>query len=421
MHLCMENTEALAPEQIGAFLAGSAGIDFSGQSREQRYAWVQSTLIEQRYFSLGKKERGAVRALLAKVTGLSLPQITRLIRSYRDTGEIRVRRGVRRRFATKYTVKDLELLVEVDRAHQCLSGPATRRILEREWQVFGNQEYARLAEISVAHLYNLRRSVGYRQRASEFTQTRPSPIAIGERRKPDPQGRPGYLRVDTVHQGDWEGQKGVYHINAVDTVTQWETLGCVPRISEQFLLPVLEAMLHQFPFQILGFHADNGSEFVNRSVAQMLNKLLVEFTRSRPNRSSDNALVEGKNGAIIRKHMGYGHIASSHADRIQCFYTAHLNPYLNYHRPCGFAEVQLDERGRRRRRYRQQDYATPYEKLRSLPEAYRYLKEGLRWDRLDAFAYRLSDTEAARRMMRAKTELLHQCKLESPFPPRTPR
>ena len=107
-----------------------------------------------------------------------------------------------------------------------------------------------------------------------------------------------------------------------------------------------------------------------------------------------------------------------YADPIQRFYTAHLNPYLNYHRPCGFAQVLYDERGRRRRRYRTEDYATPYEKLRSLPEAHRYLKDGLRWELLDQFAYALSDTEAARRMMRAKAELLRTCKFESPFPPR---
>jgi len=415
----MENLDTLSPDRITEFLSGSAGIDFTGQSRTERYAWVQSSLAEQQYFSLSKKQRGAVRGLLARVTGLSLAQITRLIRGYRKEGEIRVHSRARWQFPTRYTREDLELLVEVDRAHQRLSGPATRRILEREWQVFGRKEYARLAEISVAHLYNLRHSMVYRQRAAEFTRTNPSPILIGERRRPDPQGRPGYLRVDTVHQGDWDGEKGVYHINSVDAVTQWEILGCTPRISEQHLLPVLEAVLHQFPFHILGFHVDNGSEYVNHLVAQLLNKLLVEeFTRSRPNRSLDNALVEGKNGAIIRKHIGYGHIPSEHADRIHRFYTAHLNPYLNYHRPCGFAQVKLDERGRRRRCYRQQDYQTPYEKLRSLPEAHRYLKDGMRWEILDGFAYALSDTEAARRMLRAKTELLRQCKLESPFPPR---
>jgi len=418
MRIRMENLEALTPDRMAEFLSGNAGIDFTGQSRAEKYAWLQDTLTAQRYFSLGKKQRGAVRALLSKVAGLSMPQITRLIRSYRSSGEIRVRTGARRRFPAKYTIEDLKLLIEVDRAHQRLSGPATRRIMEREWQVFGGKEYARLAEISVAHLYNLRRSIAYRQRAAEFTMTTASHVAIGERRRPDPQGAPGHLRVDTVHQGDWEGEKGVYHINAVDAVTQWEIVGCAAHISEPYLLPVLEAMLHQFPFRILGFHADNGSEFVNHTVAKLLNKLLVEFTRSRPNRSSDNALVEGKNGAIIRKHLGYGHIASEHADRIQRFYTAQFNSYLNYHRPCGFAHVKLDERGRRQRRYRQQDYATPYEKFRSLPEAHRHLKEGLRWELLDGFAYALSDTEAARRMMGAKTELLRQCKLESPFPPR---
>lgn len=416
----MENVGRLTPERIADFLSGSAEIDFTGQTRTERYAWIENTLIDQRYFSLGKKQRGAVRRLLGKVAGLSLPQITRLIRQYRRDGKVHANRSARRRFPVKYMEADVELLVEVDRAHQRLSGPATRRILEREWHVFGQQQYARLAELSVAHLYNLRRSTAYRQRAAEFSRTVPTATAIGERRRPDPQGAPGYLRVDTVHQGDWEGEKGVYHINAVDTVTQWEIVGCVARISEQHLLPVLEAMLHQFPFRVRGFHADNGSEYVNHQVAAMLEKLLIEFTRSRPNRSSDNALVEGKNGAVIRKHLGYGHIASEHAERIQTFYTAYFNPYLNYHRPCGFAQVQLDERGRRRRRYPTKDYATPYERLRSLPEAHRYLKEGMRWELLDRIAYATTDTAAARHMTAAKTTLLQRCKLESPFPPRFP-
>ena len=156
-------------------------------------------------------------------------------------------------------------------------------------------------QISVPHLYNLRHSLRYGKQAAAFEVTRPSPISIGERRKPEPQGRPGFLRVGTVHQGDWEGGKGVYHINAVDTVTQWQVVGCAGKISEQYLIPVLEAMLHQFPFPILGFHAGNGSEYFNHTVAWLLDKLQAEFTKSRACRSQDNALVEGKNGAIIRK------------------------------------------------------------------------------------------------------------------------
>jgi transposase InsO family protein len=119
-------------------------------------------------------------------------------------------------------------------------------------------------------------------------------VSIGERRRPDPQGRPGYLRVDTVHQGDQNSAKGVYHINAVDEVTQWQIVAACERISELWLEPVLQALLRQFPFRIRGFHSDNGSEFVNHTVARLLNKLLIEQTKSRPRHSNDNGLVETK-------------------------------------------------------------------------------------------------------------------------------
>jgi transposase InsO family protein len=251
-----------------------------------------------------------------------------------------------------------------------------------------------------------------------FEVTRPNPVSIAERRRPEPHGRPGFLRVDTVHQGDWNDEKGVYHINAVDTITQWQVVGCASRITEQFLLPVLEAILHQFPFRILGFHSDNGSEYINHQMAEMLEKLLAEFTKSRPNRSQDNALVEGKNGAVIRKLMGYGHIPRQHSEQVQKFYMAHLNPYLNFHRPCGFATVTVDARGKRRRQYKPADYATPYEKLKSLPQAEQYLKPHLGFAQLDKMAKSMSDTAWAKRMGAAKTKLLRACKIESPFPPR---
>jgi hypothetical protein len=414
----MQNAEGLKPEEIDDFVNGSSAIEFAGETTQEVYDWIAATLTKQEYFAQQKKQRGRVRALVSKLSGLSMPQVTRLIRRYHADGEIRVQRVGRQKFRVKYTVKDLELLIEVDRAHNWLNGAATRKIIQREWQVFGKQEYANLAEISVSHLYNLRNSVGYRQRAAEFTQTKPAGVAIGERRRPDPGGRPGYLRIDTVHQGDWDGVKGVYHLNAVDEVTQWEVLGCVERITEEHVLPVIEAMLHQFPFLVIELHADNGSEFVNHPLYQLLKRCAVKFTRSRPNRTSDNALVEGKNGAIVRKSLGYGHIPNQYADAIQRFYTAHFNPYLNYHRPCGFAQVGQDAKGRQQRRYLAEDYVTPYEKLRMLPNGQRYLKDELTWARLDQIAYAVSDTEAARRMMRAKTELLRCSKIESPEAPR---
>jgi len=418
MLLQMQNAENLSHEQIREFLASSRSIQFTGRGRVEIYAWTERTLRAQGYRSLGRRERGLVRAYALKVTGLSPAQMTRLIRTYLDTGKLEQKPYRRHQFPTRYTEQDIALLAELDRAHERLSGPATCHILRREYEQFGQKQYVRLAGISVAHLYNLRHSPRYRNQAAVWNPTRPTATAIGERRKPDPQGRPGFLRVDTVHQGDWDGAKGVYHINAVDEVTQWQVVGCVSKISEAYLLPVLEAVLNQFPFLVLGFHADNGSEYVNHTVARLLGKLQVEFTRSRACRSQDNALVEGKNGAVIRKHIGYGHISGTHAAALHRFYSEHLNPYVNFHRPSGFATVTVDTRGKRHRQYKAEDYQTPYEKLKSLAPAVVCLKPGLSWSRLDQIAAQCSDTESARAMNAAKARLLRQCKVTSPVPPR---
>jgi len=227
--------------------------------------------------------------------------VTRLIARYMASGRVRVTVYRRRRFPPLYTRADIELLASVDEAHETLSGPATRRILEREHLLYKRPEYVRLAGISVAHLYNLRKHSRYRERLLNYTRTRPTavgaPSGPGERRKPQPQGQPGFLRLDTVHQGDQPngGEKG----NAVDQVTQWEAVGSTRRISEAYLGPLLKHMMRQFPFRILGFHTDKGSEFINKTVAELLEKLLIEQTKSRPRQSGDNGLVETKNGAII--------------------------------------------------------------------------------------------------------------------------
>ena len=272
----MWNAESLSREQIREFLESSEPIEFAGSGRKERYAWVERVLAAQRYGELSKRDRGVVRAYVEKVTGMSASQTTRLIRTFLDRGVVRAAPYQRNRFSAWYTAEDVTLLAEVDRAHERLSGPATRRILQREYEQYGKKEYRRLAKISVGHLYNLRASARYRNQAAVFEATRSTAAAIGERRRPEPQGRPGFLRVDTVHQGDWDGAKGVYHINAVDTVTQWQVVGCASKISEAYLLPVLEAVLAQFPFMVSGFHVDNGSEYINHRVAEMMDKLRAE-------------------------------------------------------------------------------------------------------------------------------------------------
>ena len=407
----MQHAERLTLAEMREFLAASNTLSFAGAGRRQIYGLVERTLRAQQYLRLSKKDKGVVRRYLAKISGRSLPQITRLIRQYRHSGAVRVSPPQRRRFPRRYTPNDIALLAAGDAAHEGLSGPAVRHILRREYTVYNKAAYQRLASISASHIYNLRRRAAYRQHHVHHTKTRARGVSIGERRKPDPRGRPGYLRVDTVHQGDTETHQGLYHINAVDTVTQWQVVGCCETISEAHLIPVLEAILHQFPFRVRGFHSDNGSEFLNRRVEKLLNKLLVsEFTKSRAHRTTDNALVEGKNGAVVRKHIGHEPIAAEHATELQRFYTAHFNPYLNYHRPCGFATLEVSDNGKRRRRYRLEDYRTPYEKLLSLDEWEDHLKEGISSALLEQQARRMSDTECALRMQAIKRKLLAQCR-----------
>lgn len=402
----MQENENPSLAQLQAFLESSQEVHFQAEGRAGIYAWVERTLKQQNYRKLSRADKGLVRGYVKKMTGLSRAQVTRLIGQFAKTKAVKPTLYRRHRFRRRYTVADVALLVAVDQAHGRLNGPATRAILSREYKVFGHQQYERLATISVGHLYNLRNSVGYRRQRIEYTATRPTPVSIGERRKPDPQGQPGFVRIDTVHQGDQDGVKGVYHINAVDEVTQWQVVGAASFISEAWLLSVLRAILAQFPFRVRGFHSDNGSEFINHRVAELLNKLLIEQTKSRPRHSNDNGLVEAKNGAVIRKHMGYLHIQAEHAEAIHEFYRDHLNPYLNFHRPCGQPEITTDTKGKQKRIYKR--YATPWEVFSKLPKAAKFLRRGQTMTALKAEALRCSDTEAAACMQQAKHELFRR-------------
>ena len=403
MNLSMHDSRPLTFDELRSFLCSSQALVFSGQLRTHTYAWIERTLRCYGYAQRTRAEKGLLRQYLQKLTGLSRAQVTRLLTQFCQTSQVRLRGYQRHHFPRTFTRADLLLLAQVDQAHDRLSGPATVAILRREYKLFGRREFARLNTISVAHLYRLRQSKAYRTPTTHVTRTKPATAQYAQRRRPDPQGRPGYLRVDAVHQGDCHGHKGVYHINTVDAVTQWEIVGCVCQISERALVPVLQDLLEQYPFVIRGFHTDNGSEFINQVVATLLNKLLIEFTKSRPRRTNDQALVESKNGSVVRKHMGYLHIPQSQAHKIQRFYRETLNVYLNFHRPCGFATQVTDSRGKIRKRY--DTYLTPFEKFKGLPKAHRFLKPGVTLQQLERVAREHGDTEFAQVLQQRKAEL----------------
>ncbi len=408
MKTIMNEKDLKTVEQVQQFLVGTQLVAFQIlDDKASRYKWIQSTLIRFNYGQLKRQEKGILIRYMAKISGYSRRQLSRLIQQQRRVGRLVRRQRTSNGFARRYSNADIQLIATLDNLHDQPNGKALKKLCERAYRVFGDSAYERLSTISVAHLYNLRKSKVYTRCRYTYTKTKPKASTIGERRKPCPYGQPGYLRIDSVHQGDLDGRKGLYHINAVDEVTQMEVAACVEKISERFLIPALEQMFEFLPFVILGFHSDNGSEYVNKTVAKLLKKLHVEFTKSRSRHSNDNALVECKNGHVIRKQFGHVHIPQHYADQVNAFNECYLNAHINYHRPCLFPVTVTDANGKERKTYPYDEMMTPYEKFKSLPDAKDYLKPGITFEILDKAAYAMSDNDSAEQLQKARNTLFN--------------
>ena len=412
----MDETRLRTIEQLEEFLRATPEVAFTalGVGRaadDQRYEHISRVLARFDYPQRNKRERGVVLAYLRRTSGYGRAQLNRLVARWAvnrvaQTPLLKRYRAPAAPFARKYTPADVELLVEMDRAHEDVCGPAIAHLLQRAHAVYGDPRYERLADLSVSHLYNLRKRADYQARRVSFVKTRAVCNPIGLRKAPRPNGRAGFVRIDTVHQGDLDGVKGVYHITCVDEVSQWQVQACVQGISEAFLLPVMALILEQFPFEIVGFHSDNGSEYINARVAKLLQKLLVEQTKSRSRHSNDNALAESKNASVVRKHMGYSHIPQKYAKPINAFYQAVFNRWLNLHRPCMFASEAVSPKGKVIKRYRYEDVKTPLAALKQLcDKGLARLKAGVTLVALQALADAQTDLAAAQEMQRAKATL----------------
>ncbi len=403
----IENLKTI--EDLEHFIQGNQAVAFTVLGgKNERYQFIQKSLIKFRYITLKKSDKGIVNRYLRKVTGYSRQQLSRLIKQYKEIGKIKWNPCRSNGFSTIYTKKDIKLLADMDARHEDICGHAIKKLCERAYNKYKQPEYQALANLSVSHLYNLRRSSSYQKQRRHFTKTQSRQVAIGERRKPQPNGQPGYIRIDTVHQGDLDKQKGVYHINAIDEVTQFEVVCSVERISERYLIPVLKQMIAAFPFVIKGFHSDNGSEYINKHVCKLLTKLEIELTKSRSRHSNDNALAESKNASIVRKQFGYQHIAQKWASLMNKFNLKYLYPYINYHRPCFFPEITTDKKGKQRKRYLYKNMMTPYEKLKSLPNAETYLKPDFHFEILDEQAMEMTDNACAELLQKERNKLFNQ-------------
>lgn len=400
-----ENVVSVAQLRELIKLSESANISRE-ESVEEVYAWVGDVLGRFRYFGETKRNKSIIKKYLATYSGYSDAQVDRLIRRKRKTGRVVKRERTQPTFTRVYTPEDIALMAEVDNAEGRRTGGALKKTLADMFHVYGDKRFERLSKISVSHLYNLRGSRVYRSRSLTYTKTPTTRVDIGIRKKPRPDGQPGFLRVDSVHQGDLDKQKGVYHINLVDEVSQSEIVATVEGISEEFLQPALEAALEDFPFVIVGFHSDNGSEYLNKVVARLLQKLLIEQTKSRSRRTNDNALVEGKNGSVVRKHFGYMHIPRKYASLMNEFNRNHLNPYLFFHRQCAFADEIVDDKGKIKKVYK--TYQTPCEKLLSIETVEQYLKPEITADALRKQMMEKTHLIAAQEMQEAKRLLFKE-------------
>lgn len=382
------------------------GVKFNSSNKEETYEWIGRTLGRFHYFSESKKNRGIIKDYVITMTGYSEGQADKLIAMKKKFGRIFVRERTQHTFPKKYDASDVALLADSTSILNHPNGRAVKQMMKDMYSLYGDNRFEKLQQISVSHFYNLRKTNIFQSRILNYTKTNPVKVNIGIRKKPSPFGKPGYLRVDSVHQGDLDKEKGVYHINLVDEVTQWEITGCVEGISEYFLVPLLEELLELFPFQIINFHSDNGSEYINKTVAKLLNKVNIEQTKSRSRKTNDNALVEGKNAAIIRKQMGYRHIPKRHAKEINQFYREYLIPHINFHRHCAYATDYTDNRGKIRKAY--ETYMTPCQKLLSIEKVEQYLKPGITKESLNREQMKMSHVEAAEKLQKAKAKLFNK-------------
>ena len=406
MTLTMTDSYLRTVAEIKDFLQHSSKIVFRRRSRPEAYAWIEKVLMRLKYVSLNKPDKGVLRAYIGLITGYSRAQVTRLIGLMVDTGHVEVAAYRRHSFSRQYADSDIQLLAVTDELHEFPNGNTVKSILRR--MAACDLRYDNICKVSVSHLYNLRKRPSYQRTTRRFEKTRPTTIAIGLRQKPRPEGRPGFIRIDSVHQGDKGKIKGVYHINSIDEVTQFEIIGAVQNLTEEHLLPLLERLITEYPFVIRSFHADNGSEYINREVAKLLNRLLIKLTKSRPRHSNDNGLPESKNGSVIRKWFGYLFIDASHAEEINAFYFDWFNRYLNFHRPCAFSEDSIDAKGKIQKKYPLEGYKTPYGKFRALPNAARYLKKELSFKELDRFACVYTDNQIAQIVQTKRKELFNE-------------
>lgn len=405
----MNSSPAKSIKQLNNFLK-LENTSFKIKNKKTAYQFIRKTIWNVKYYCLSKPQRGNVLQYLSLMTGYSHSHTKSLVLRAKKGNLIDPQSTKNKTsFQRKYSDEDINLLADYDGLANYPNGVSLQESFRRMFEDFNDDRFKRLANISLGHIYNLRKTSTYRRATLKYEHTKPvSENHIGIREKPRPDNRPGFIRVDSVHGGDKDGQKGVYYVNLVDEVTQFEIVVCVKGISIKYLKEVWDEVLVSFPFGIIQFHSDNGSEFINEQVAEILNMMNIRHSKSRPRRHNDNGLVESKNGWVIRKHFGYMYVDKKYAPVINEFLDKYFNRFLNYHRPCAFPTRIVQENGKVKITYPKEDYKTPYAKLKQVDPDGEYLQDGLTYEKLDVLAYGISDYDYLKKMKLAQKKMLRK-------------
>jgi predicted DNA-binding transcriptional regulator AlpA len=151
MQLIMNDERLQTIEKVKQFLEGSEVLEFGGISVEERYRWIETVLVRFKYLQLRRADKGVIRRYVEKVSGYSRAQVSRLIRYYNQSGRLRKANYQRHRFPRRYTRTDIALLARTDELHNCLNGPDTKRIMEREWAVYGHSDFGNMIYDETMH------------------------------------------------------------------------------------------------------------------------------------------------------------------------------------------------------------------------------------------------------------------------------
>ena len=375
-------------DQLQALLHGDPPAKPHRRTRTDAYRFVEQMLRRIDYFHLGRSDKGVVRRFLGHETGLSRAQVTRLLNQHRTTGRVvDHRRATARSFPRHYTNADIERLAEIDALHGSWCGAITRELCARAWHLFEDQRFERLAGISNGHLYNLRHSTTYRRhRATRPEPTHPISLMPNDRWRPRPYGRPGHIRVVPLRPHGPGDTDGPHHLNLslVDEVTMFQLVVSVEHLDPECLTAVLHALRKALPFLVRSFHATAGAAHDARRAAGVLHELNLA------------------DPCALRRDC----ILSRRTQQVNAFARKVLSPYLNYHRPRRFPGRRAGPTARLRTDRRKTCVLTPYERLKSLPDAASCLKPGTTFADLDAIATAVSDNDAARALSEATVRLL---------------